>query len=141
MLDHKEDVMKDLKSMLEYYQALGYNSLPLSVMALTDGDTGTSMNRNDRLLNLREVIGDCHLCKLSKGRTNIVFGTGSANAKIMFIGEAPGKEEDLKDGIKGDQSRTVLRVALGEVIPDDDHSDTAGQADQNQAHHIFRVAP
>ena len=93
---HKADVMKDVKRMLEYYQALGFDSLPLSVKALPGTNIGTVLSRNDGLLNLREEIGDCHRCKLSKGRKNIVFGAGNADARIMFIGEAPGKDEDIQ---------------------------------------------
>jgi uracil-DNA glycosylase len=48
------------------------------------------------LKNLRDDIGDCRLCRLAKGRTNLVFGTGSPNAEIMFIGEAPGADEDMQ---------------------------------------------
>ena len=48
------------------------------------------------LKNLRDDIGDCKLCRLAKGRTNLVFGTGSPNAEIMFIGEAPGADEDIQ---------------------------------------------
>ena len=96
MHSHKADVIKDVKSMLEYYQALGFDNLPLSVKTLPVTDTGTGLSRQERLLNLKKEIGDCHLCKLSKGRKNIVFGTGNADARIMFIGEAPGKDEDLQ---------------------------------------------
>jgi len=39
-------------------------------------------------------IRDCQKCKLSKSRTQVVFGSGAADAKLMCIGEAPGKEED-----------------------------------------------
>ena len=45
---------------------------------------------------LRDDIGDCKLCRLSKGRTNLVFGSGNPNADIMFIGEAPGADEDIQ---------------------------------------------
>jgi len=41
-----------------------------------------------------QKLGDCTRCKLHKTRTNIVFGRGSPNAKIMFVGEAPGSDED-----------------------------------------------
>src|SRR5438445_11747190 len=43
---------------------------------------------------VRADIGDCTRCRLSKGRTNIVFGTGNVDADIMFIGEGPGADED-----------------------------------------------
>ncbi|RMG97274.1 MAG: uracil-DNA glycosylase [Deltaproteobacteria bacterium] len=43
-----------------------------------------------------KVIGDCHRCPLARGRRSIVFGVGSARARIVFVGEAPGGEEDLR---------------------------------------------
>jgi len=48
------------------------------------------------LQNLREKIGDCTRCRLHQGRTKLVFGVGNPHAKLMFIGEAPGRDEDLK---------------------------------------------
>jgi DNA polymerase len=46
---------------------------------------------------IREDIGDCTRCKLSKqGRKQIVFGVGNPNADLMFIGEAPGADEDIQ---------------------------------------------
>ena len=43
---------------------------------------------------LEESIKGCQKCKLCKTRQNIVFGTGNKNAKLMFIGEGPGADED-----------------------------------------------
>ena len=43
---------------------------------------------------LEKSIENCQKCKLCKTRQNIVFGTGNKNAKIMFIGEGPGADED-----------------------------------------------
>lgn len=48
------------------------------------------------LEDLRTEIGDCRRCKLSHGRTQIVFGVGNPHAEIVFVGEAPGRDEDLK---------------------------------------------
>ena len=45
---------------------------------------------------LRGAIGDCRRCKLSSGRTHLVFGVGNPKAKLMFIGEGPGRDEDLQ---------------------------------------------
>jgi len=45
---------------------------------------------------LRGAIGDCRLCRLAGGRTNIVFGVGNPRARLMFVGEGPGRDEDLK---------------------------------------------
>lgn len=45
---------------------------------------------------LRAAIGDCQRCKLCSGRTNIVFGVGNPHAKLLFVGEGPGRDEDLQ---------------------------------------------
>ncbi|MCP4632565.1 MAG: uracil-DNA glycosylase [candidate division Zixibacteria bacterium] len=48
------------------------------------------------LEDFHEKIKDCQNCPLGKGRTKFVFGTGNPHAKLMFIGEAPGRDEDLQ---------------------------------------------
>jgi uracil-DNA glycosylase family 4 len=48
------------------------------------------------LPSLAEHIGDCHRCPLGDTRTKLVFGVGDPHAELMFIGEAPGKNEDLQ---------------------------------------------
>ena len=45
---------------------------------------------------LEEVCKNCQKCKLHKDRKNVVIGTGNKNAKIMFIGEGPGADEDIQ---------------------------------------------
>jgi uracil-DNA glycosylase len=48
------------------------------------------------LQELRADIGDCRRCKLHSGRTHVVFGIGNPTARLMFVGEGPGRDEDLK---------------------------------------------
>jgi len=48
------------------------------------------------LKELRSAIGDCRRCKLWSGRTHLVFGVGNPQAKLMFVGEGPGRDEDLQ---------------------------------------------
>jgi len=48
------------------------------------------------LAALREFIGECTRCKLAPLRTNLVFGAGNPHADLMFVGEAPGADEDLR---------------------------------------------
>ena len=50
--------------------------------------------RKSELVDVRRELGDCRRCKLSSTRTNIVFGDGAPRARLMFVGEAPGAEED-----------------------------------------------
>ena len=54
-------------------------------------------NRVIALTEIREDIGDCTRCKLhTLGRTQIVFGVGNPHADLMFVGEAPGGDEDIQ---------------------------------------------
>jgi uracil-DNA glycosylase family 4 len=48
----------------------------------------------ETLQHIRLDLGDCQRCRLARGRKNIVFGAGSSSAKILFVGEGPGFEED-----------------------------------------------
>ena len=52
-------------------------------------------HRADALIGIKEDIGDCTRCPLAyAGRRTIVFGDGDANARLMFVGEGPGADED-----------------------------------------------
>ena len=51
---------------------------------------------NETLEDIRHDLGDCLRCKLSAGRKNIVFGSGSPQARLVFVGEGPGYDEDLQ---------------------------------------------
>jgi len=72
---------------------------PVDFSGDTDGDlfspSGPSL-RAGTLEELRAEIGDCRRCKLCSGRTNLVFGVGNPRAKLMFVGEGPGRDEDLQ---------------------------------------------
>ncbi len=45
--------------------------------------------------NLKKICEDCQKCSLGATRTNLVFGTGNPDADLLFVGEAPGEQEDL----------------------------------------------
>jgi uracil-DNA glycosylase family 4 len=65
-------------------------SAPLATAAVPAAD------RTAALQLIREDIGDCTRCALHKGRNKIVFGDGSHNARLMFVGEGPGADEDAQ---------------------------------------------
>ena len=72
---------------------------------------------HESLAAIREDIGDCVRCKLcSLGRKQIVFGVGNPNADLMFVGEAPGRDEDIQ-GIpfvgRAGQKLTQIIEAIG----------------------------
>ena len=74
-------------------------------------------NMPDSFQELKNMVLNCHLCNLSKTRTNIVFGEGNLNANLMFIGEAPGREEDLQGkpfvGRSGELLTKMIENVLG----------------------------
>jgi DNA polymerase len=51
-------------------------------------------SRRDELVAFYHKLADCPKCPLSEGRTNVVFGSGDPDADLMFVGEAPGFNED-----------------------------------------------
>ncbi len=53
------------------------------------------MNAAEELRNLERVVSTCESCRLATTRTRTVFGEGNPQAEVMFIGEGPGKQEDL----------------------------------------------
>ena len=53
------------------------------------------MDDKETWTELEARCGRCELCPLGKTKTNTVFGTGNKNAKLMFVGEAPGEREDM----------------------------------------------
>jgi uracil-DNA glycosylase len=55
-----------------------------------------SANRAAALQLIREDIGDCTRCALHKGRNKLVFGDGNPAARLMFVGEGPGADEDAQ---------------------------------------------
>lgn len=69
-------------------------------VALSEKAKGSALSDKAKgpgtLEELRTAIGDCSRCGLGKGRTNLVFGEGAANARLMFVGEGPGRDEDIE---------------------------------------------
>src|SRR5690554_5125560 len=64
---------------------------------------------------LRLRAENCHDCPLSATRTNVVFGVGSLEAKLMFVGEAPGHNEDIQGEPFVGAAGQLLNELLGEI--------------------------
>lgn len=92
------DLRQGLLTALRFYKAFGFERLPLFIekgeTLSARGRTLSPSEKDTALLELRKEIGDCKRCGLAGDRRNIVFGAGRSDARIMFIGEAPGAEED-----------------------------------------------
>jgi uracil-DNA glycosylase family 4 len=68
-------------------------ALPAAKSGLFDASEKIS---GDSMLKIRDDIGDCTRCKLHKGRNKIVFADGDPKAKLVFVGEGPGRDEDMQ---------------------------------------------
>jgi len=61
---------------------------------MSASDATGAAERRERLVELYREVADCTRCPLHATRTKAVFGAGDADAGLMFVGEAPGAEED-----------------------------------------------
>jgi len=88
----------DLLHELAFLRDLGYTHLDLGHLSPAGTNPGTPepIGANPELDLLRAEALECTKCRLAGGRTNVVFGVGNPSADLMFIGEAPGRDEDLK---------------------------------------------
>jgi uracil-DNA glycosylase family 4 len=102
-----EDPVKELRELvdslsdwLRYQRRLGWRGVPRKAAPKIQ-EIEKSADKTDKILSLEEIraeMGDCRRCKLYGGRTRLVFGDGAADARLMFVGEAPGADED-KQGV------------------------------------------
>jgi DNA polymerase len=73
-----------------------------------DADTS---EQHETLEKIRKNLGDCQRCKLAKTRKNLVFGVGNSQARLVFVGEGPGADEDLKgEPFVGDAGKILNRI-------------------------------
>lgn len=104
MENYQQNKIVEVLKLLRY---IGFNEIDKS---LVGGST---------FYDLMEEIRSCEKCGLHKTRTNAVFGKGPVGAKIMLIGEAPGREEDLQGvpfvGKAGKELDNMLRAAGIEI--------------------------
>jgi DNA polymerase len=59
-------------------------------------DVGAAVRPSETLESIRADLGDCTRCRLSETRRHIVFGEGSPRARLLFVGEGPGGDEDAQ---------------------------------------------
>jgi len=69
---------------------------PLAVPVVSEAALPSLAPENDSLAVIQTDIGDCRRCRLSEGRNKIVFGVGNPDAKLVFVGEGPGADEDAQ---------------------------------------------
>ncbi|MFA5028264.1 MAG: uracil-DNA glycosylase [Candidatus Methylomirabilota bacterium] len=82
----------ELKRYLEAQRALGVDRIPV----VPSAGAPASPAARPTLFAVREELGECTRCKLHRTRTQIVFGVGNPEAALVFVGEAPGADEDAQ---------------------------------------------
>jgi uracil-DNA glycosylase family 4 len=97
-LSELRDLVSGLRHHLEEERSMGLEGWPRgSVPSLKKVVPSPPPSSSALTLEeVREELGDCRRCKLHSTRTNIVFGAGSPRAKLVFVGEGPGRDEDLQ---------------------------------------------
>jgi len=102
-----------VQSYIHYLQRPGITELPVTLAppvrtaaaapparasATTLSTQGAALDAEPavRLAQLAAAVHDCHKCDLHRGRTQVVFGTGDPAAALVFVGEAPGHDEDVQ---------------------------------------------
>ena len=83
---------------IELLRDLGFTHFDLGVGAgfSRPDEVKPVATQGDLLSELEQIVTACVKCRLAKSRTQVVYGVGSPNADLMFIGEAPGRDEDIQ---------------------------------------------
>ncbi len=99
-----------LENYLRFCKEIGIGELPAEFAAggteIEDTEKNGTALLSDRrgsrgssvqtLSEIREELGDCTRCRLCETRKNIVFGEGNPRARLVFVGEGPGRDEDIQ---------------------------------------------
>ena len=87
-----------LRQYLAFYRDLGVRNLNRRAarpsVAPRPGPADVEQPPGETLDDIRAEIGDCRRCRLHEGRNKLVFGVGDPRAKLVFVGEGPGADED-----------------------------------------------
>jgi DNA polymerase len=119
---------QDIIQQIEFFRDIGIGEIrvPEPQEQTVDSVAGPvaapiAASTGDTLEAIRSDIGDCQRCKLAPTRTTIVFGSGNPNAEIVFVGEAPGYEED-QQGLPfvGEAGRLLTKIIESTGIKRDD---------------------
>lgn len=120
-------LLSALRGYLVDLRESGVDGLPVSPFVRKDEGDGAGIQENpvaetsppagmvesvtDTLDAIRGELGECLRCSLGQSRTNLVFGRGNGKARLVFVGEAPGREEDLAgEPFVGEAGRLLTKI-------------------------------
>lgn len=97
--------MNQIAQLLKFYREIGVEYVrPVNIRT-----------KKDIFKEIEKEVINCKKCELHKNRTNTVFGEGSVDANLMFVGEAPGRDEDIQGRPFVGRAGRLLRDLLKEV--------------------------
>ena len=88
-MTERNAIINSVTGYLEYQKELGIDTIPMKKSVQTE-------ETSDEISSDQKMVASCSLCRLSESRTNAVFGEGNIHADLMFIGEGPGRDEDIQ---------------------------------------------
>lgn len=115
LLEELREITTGLRHYLEEEKGRGFPGWPRAAAPSLGKETPRPIIKPSpspsTLEDLRAELGDCRRCKLHSGRTQIVFGVGNPRAKLVFVGEAPGRDEDLQgEPFVGQAGQLLTRI-------------------------------
>lgn len=94
IVDEYLRIVSTVKSYVEDQMEMGFSEAPASKKSGNHGAGGSASVVYESMEDIRAAVENCQLCPLCETRSNVVFGDGSEDAKLVFVGEAPGADED-----------------------------------------------
>lgn len=111
--DEARQLVASLCTYLEELQESGVDGLPLTAPAMEPPRSAAADEAvaPETLETIRGELGECGRCQLGRTRTNLVFGVGNPHARLVFVGEAPGRDEDLQgEPFVGEAGQLLNRI-------------------------------
>lgn len=115
LINEIRQTLASARSQFEYLADLGIESQSAGLPDVHGGQSGirTNADLQETLDDIRADLGDCQRCDLALSRTQLAYGVGNPNARLLIVGEAPGREEDLKgEPFVGEAGQLLDRILL-----------------------------
>jgi len=114
------DLMRGCRSILEDLQAAGVDRVAVVARSeriqsngLDSAEENSFQNGPETLDDIQQDLVDCQRCRLCEKRTQVVFGVGNPNARLVLVGEAPGAQEDKRgEPFVGEAGKLLDRILL-----------------------------
>ena len=111
LLDELRAALAAGRGHLEYLRDLGLTEIPAAHRVDTPAGAAAVAAPRESLEQVRADLGDCRRCPLAGTRRQLVFGVGNPQARLVLVGEAPGREEDERgEPFVGEAGRLLDRI-------------------------------